>query len=50
LHHAIYAGITVAGEGYVEAELTPEAYAHGLALAMHESFVLAPPAVSEFRT
>lgn len=44
LLHAIYARITVTRDGFVEAELTPAAYAHGLALAMREAFVLAPPA------
>ena len=34
LVHAIYARITVTRDGFVEAELTPAAYAHGLALAM----------------
>ena len=47
LLHVIYARITVTVDGFVEAELTPEAYAHGLALAMPETVsvgALAPPA------
>jgi len=41
LLHAIYTRITVTRDGFVGAELTPDAYAHGLALSMRESFALA---------
>ena len=44
LLHAVYARITVTRDGFVGAELTPDAYAHGLALSMRESFELASPA------
>lgn len=41
---AIYERITVTPDGFVEAELTPAAYAHGLALAMPEKVLGARPA------
>jgi hypothetical protein len=50
LLHAVYVRITVSSDSYVEVELTPDAYANGLALAMRETVtvgVLAPPAGSE---
>jgi hypothetical protein len=37
LLHAIYARITVTRDGFESVELTPDAYAHGLALSMRES-------------
>lgn len=43
LLHAIYQRIVVAGRAFVSAELTPAAYAHGLALALPE-VVMASPA------
>ena len=43
LLHAIYARITVTRDGFVEAELTPEAYAHGLALTMREVVCIGAP-------
>jgi hypothetical protein len=47
LLHAVYVRITVSSDSFVEVELTPDAYANGLALAMRETVtvgVLAPPA------
>jgi DNA invertase Pin-like site-specific DNA recombinase len=43
LLHAIYERIVVAGREFVSARLTPEAYAHGLALALPEQVVSARP-------
>jgi DNA invertase Pin-like site-specific DNA recombinase len=43
LLHAIYERIVVPGEEFVSAKLTPEAYAHGLALTLPEVVVRARP-------
>jgi hypothetical protein len=43
LLHAIYERIVVAGREFVSARLTPEAYAHGLALALPEQVAMARP-------
>ena len=65
LIQSVYAEIVVPGEEFVSVRLTPEAYAHGLALALPEevevpvlpsrgrprkNVVLARPTVSEFTT
>ena len=42
LIHAVYERIEVAGPGFVGADLTPEAYAHGLALALPETVMASP--------
>jgi hypothetical protein len=41
LLHAIYERIVIAGREFVSARLTPEAYSHGLALALPEKVVMA---------
>ena len=43
LLHAIYERIVVAGREFVSAQLTPAAYAHGLALALPEIVAMARP-------
>jgi hypothetical protein len=43
LVHAIYDRIVVAGRSIQSVRLTPEAYAHGLALALPEKVVMARP-------
>ena len=43
LLHAIYSRVTVRRDSFESVELTPDAYAHGLALSMRET-VLASPA------
>ncbi len=43
LLHAIYERIVVAGREFVGAQLTPAAYANGLALALPEQVVSARP-------
>jgi hypothetical protein len=42
LVHAIYQRITVAGERFVSALLTPAAYAHGLALCLPQVVMARP--------
>jgi DNA invertase Pin-like site-specific DNA recombinase len=42
LLHAIYARITVTRDGFDSVELTPDANAHGMALAMPETVVASP--------
>jgi len=49
LLHAIYDRIVVKGEEIVSVRLTPEAQAHGMALALRQ-VGMARPTVSEFRT
>jgi hypothetical protein len=43
--HAIYERITVAGERFISARLTPAAYAHGLALSLPRVVMARPTGV-----
>jgi len=45
LVHAIYERITVAGEQFVSPDLTPAAYAHGLALSLPQVVMARPTGV-----